>query len=362
VGSSTTSRLGTWLGIACAVACGGSHVLAQDALAAMHLRTSGAGALMLSKDQRTWLQYDRPGVLADIQLAYSARPWLDVQFGATGGVFLSHAPGGLVAPVVGVLTRLPLRAVTPYALLDLGVGFTGAILRPFARSAIGLDFALTRHMSVGPNVGLGVVSQWDKPGYSGAALFAWFGLSCSYVPTAMPPAARDPLLVLREHPQPSAAQEQGESPEPSVPPAASEPVAPPSAQLVALLERAVPTARSELLAPVLFALDSAELEPMAIAMLHEVARVLCTTRSDIELLEIVAYADARGAVLHNRELSRLRAHSVMAWLIEHGVARERLQLSAAGSVDFVEPGQAEADHQQNRRVVFRVLRARDKHD
>jgi outer membrane protein OmpA-like peptidoglycan-associated protein len=335
-----------------------STAAGQDPSHTFHVRTSAAGALMLSNDQRAWLRYDQPGLLADVQLAYAVKPWLDVQLGATGGVFLSHQPGGLAAPVFGALARLPMRVATPYALLDLGVGFTGAILRPFARSAVGLEFALARNFRAGPNLGLGVVTQWNRPGYSTDAVFAWFGLSCSYWPTALPAPLRDPLTVMREAPPPGAAV-----PEPaaSVPPDEPEhPPSPPSPQLVDLLDRALPTQRSELLAPVLFAFDSAALEAGGIAMLHEVARVLCSERADIELLEIVAYADARGSDEYNRELARRRAQRVLDWLAEHGVARERLQISAEGAVNFVEPGHAAADHQQNRRVIFRVLRMRQR--
>lgn len=330
---------------------------AQDIQRSLHLRTSAGGALMVSRDQRSWLRYDNPGVLGDVQLAYTVQPWLDVQLGATGGVFLSHQAGGLAAPVVGALARLPMRAATPYALVDLGVGFTGNILRPFARAGVGLEFALTRNLRVGPNLGLGVVTQWNSPGYSTDALFAWFGLSCSYWPTALPAPQRDPLSLLREpapQPEPAAAPQTPEPP----PPPAEHPPSPPSPQLVDLLDRAVPTQRSELLAPLLFAFDSTLLEPGAIAMLHEVARVLNSERADVELLEIVAYADARGSSEYNRELSRRRAQSVLDWLVEHGVARERLQISAEGAVDFVEPGDEDSNHQQNRRVVFRILRAR----
>ena len=354
LGSTHTSASGQRLGIvvlwvACALS---SHAQAQ--LSSFHLRTAGAGAVMLSKDQRTWLEYDRPGLLGDLQLGYAALPWLDVQAGATGGVFLSDKPGGLAAPVFGVLARLPSSAVTPYALVDLGVGFTGAILRPFARAGLGVEFGWGRHLRVGPNLGLGVVTQWDKPGYSSDAVFTWFGLSCSYWPAQLPTAS-DPLLELRREKRvPVAAPPADEFSEPPPP----SPPDPPSPQLVALLDRAVPAQQSELLAPVLFALDSAELEPLGIAMLHEVARVLNGPRADIKLLEIAAYADERGQSEHNLDLSRHRAERVRDWLIEHGVACERLQIRAEGAVDFIEVGHDEADHMQNRRVVFRVLRGK----
>ena len=47
-----------------------------------------------------------------------------------------------------------------------------------------------------------------------------------------------------------------------------------SPELLTLIERAAPGARTELLAPVLFKFDSAALEAIGVAMLHEVAREL----------------------------------------------------------------------------------------
>ena len=47
-------------------------------------------------------------------------------------------------------------------------------------------------------------------------------------------------------------------------------------------------------------------------------------------------------------------------MIEHGIAPERLQVSPEGATDFVEPGTTESEHEQNRRVVFRVLKLKEK--
>jgi outer membrane protein OmpA-like peptidoglycan-associated protein len=141
------------------------------------------------------------------------------------------------------------------------------------------------------------------------------------------------------------------------PPSAASAPAPELDRLLEAAVPAVPTQRSELLAPLLFELDSATLEPSSVAMLHEVARLLTYERSDLSRIQIVAYADARGSAAHNRELAKRRAEHVLEWLVAHGVARERLEVSAQGAVDFVEPGDTESDHQQNRRVIFRELHA-----
>lgn len=124
-----------------------------------------------------------------------------------------------------------------------------------------------------------------------------------------------------------------------------------------LVDRAVPgrTDQVELLAPVLFAFDSDALEPVGIAMLHEVAREL-NKRPDLELIEIRAYSDARGSAEYNRALAERRGQRVRDWLIEHGVAADRLSIAPLGAAEPVEAGDGEAAYEQNRRVVFRVVR------
>jgi outer membrane protein OmpA-like peptidoglycan-associated protein len=49
---------------------------------------------------------------------------------------------------------------------------------------------------------------------------------------------------------------------------------------------------------------------------------------------------------------------VFDWLIEHGIDPARLIVAPVGSTELVESGDAESAHEQNRRVVFRVLRIR----
>jgi OOP family OmpA-OmpF porin len=125
-----------------------------------------------------------------------------------------------------------------------------------------------------------------------------------------------------------------------------------------LIEQALPTPpseRVELLAPVLFAFDSDVLEPIGVAMLHEVANLL-RQRVDIEQVAIEGYADKRGGDDYNRALSQRRAERVKEWLVAHGIAEQRLVVQPEGASGFVEPGESEAEHEQNRRVVFRVLK------
>jgi outer membrane protein OmpA-like peptidoglycan-associated protein len=337
----------------------GSLASAEDYPSRFGLRGSVASAVMLSHDQRGYLNYQPPGVLADLAAEYHPNDWLGLQLGVVSGVFLSGAPaGGLVAPMLGAIARIRTRALQPFIALDVGAGFTGHLVRPFGRALLGFDAPVGEQWRIGPQIGLDVITQRNGTAYSSDAIYAWFGLSASYrfVTDVTPPATLPSERTVAIAPRP-ASPGIADQPPPSA--ARTEP----SPALDALLDTAIRheeplhVARSELLAPLLFAFDSVELEPSSVAMLHEVARLLTHERSDLARLQIVAYADARGGAEYNRRLAERRAERVLEWLVTHGVARERLETSALGAVDLVEPGESANEHQQNRRVIFRELDA-----
>jgi outer membrane protein OmpA-like peptidoglycan-associated protein len=326
----------------------------------LSLRYGVGAALMVSRDQRGWLDYSKPGVLSDLQLSLRISPLLAAQLGMAGGVFFStFANGAVLAPMLGGTLHWPLARVPTYLALNVGAAFTGTDMRPFGRAVVGIDWALTSQFTGGPMFGMDVVQQQDGELFSSNAIYAWVGVGLAFRPVRTAdapvhrpkPLARDRGIVL----PPPAAETIPD--EPALPFELSrdhEPVAP-STEITQLLEEAVHVSHTELLAPVLFEYDSVELEPSSVAMLHEVARTLNQERKDIQLLAVIAYSDARGPEQYNLELSERRARHVRDWLVAHGVAAERLRVEARGSTDPVEQGEA-ADHQQNRRVVFRVLR------
>jgi outer membrane protein OmpA-like peptidoglycan-associated protein len=230
--------------------------------------------------------------------------------------------------------------------LEAGPGYSGPLVRPFFRAGVGVDFRIASALSLGPIAGYADYYQPDAPGNTTDARFVWLGVSVVFRPGALrshapPPQTRWRTIMLQP---PRATQ-----------PAPTSPDVEPSPQLMQLVDRALPKPQNELLAPVLFRFDSDELDPLGVAMLHEVAREL-TRRTDIELLEIQGYADSRGSDEYNENLSARRANRVLEWLIEHGVDRSRLQVAAKGATEPVEPGQDETQYEQNRRVVFRVLK------
>jgi outer membrane protein OmpA-like peptidoglycan-associated protein len=351
------AAVGPWMrAFACALALltWQRAVAAQSGTLPLRVRGTLGGAAMVSTDQVGRLGYDSFGAVGELQLAYVLQPWLDVQLGIAGGGFpAGDKTGGLLVPAIGATLALPSHAYRPFLELDVGPGFTGALARPFFRAGIGVELRVTDAFGMGPVVGYGQLFQSDSPGSSTDARFVWFGVLLAVRPGAA--SAPQPLrseVHWTTRRRTVVAVSSAPEPEDLPPPAA------PSAELSALLEAALPAQRVELLAPVLFQLDSAELEPLGVAMLHEVARELAR-RPDIELLEVQGYADSRGAATHNLDLSERRALRVIDWLVAHGVARDRLRGAPRGAAEFVESGSAESEHEQNRRVVFRVVNAGD---
>jgi outer membrane protein OmpA-like peptidoglycan-associated protein len=326
-----------------------SRVLAQELPDRLRASVTIGAATLISGDQTGWLGYDGMGLAGDVEFGVLLLPWLDVHAGAVPATFMhsERASGGLLAPLAGVRAGVPLSLLRPYAQIDLGAGFTGELALPFFRAALGLEVQVVTNFAIGPKFGYGQLFYPDERGNSTDARFLSFGVEIAFRPSA----TIDPVPTLRvtdlyrkhvryvderRHSRPI---EKVELP----------------AELSSLLDQAVPAARVELLAPVLFEFDSDQLEPVGVAMLHEVARELAL-RSDIERVEIQGYADARGDAAYNEELSSRRARRVQAWLIDHGVAAERLTVAAQGATNFIEPGSNDAAHEQNRRVVFRVKR------
>ena len=70
---------------------------------------------------------------------------------------------------------------------------------------------------------------------------------------------------------------------------------------------------------------------------------------------VVGHTDNVGRAEENLELSRNRAERVKAFLIERGVAYERIQVDGQGDLEPLEPNDSEAGRAANRRVVVQIL-------
>lgn len=95
--------------------------------------------------------------------------------------------------------------------------------------------------------------------------------------------------------------------------------------------------------------------------LPDLDKLLHTLQENLEIrIEIASHTDARGAPEFNLDFSQRRADRVVQWLIEHGIARERLVARGYGETKPIHPCSdetpcTEAEHQENRRTEFRIV-------
>jgi OmpA-OmpF porin, OOP family len=78
---------------------------------------------------------------------------------------------------------------------------------------------------------------------------------------------------------------------------------------------------------------------------------------DIEKLKVEGHTDDRGTPAGNKALSAARAASVAKWLVDHGIAKERLTSEGFGQERPLEPNTTEEARSKNRRVEFHVEQA-----
>jgi len=82
------------------------------------------------------------------------------------------------------------------------------------------------------------------------------------------------------------------------------------------------------------------------------------------IVEIGSHTDARGSNLYNNRLSQRRAESVVRWLADRGIDRNRLVARGYGETKNVNDCTnnvpcSERQHQMNRRTEFKVIGCMD---
>ena len=113
-----------------------------------------------------------------------------------------------------------------------------------------------------------------------------------------------------------------------------------------------------ILEKVLFETASSNIKPISFQLLDEVAAVLID-HSEITLIEVQGHADERGSSRFNLKLSTDRARSVRQYLVDAGVAEERLVVQGYGEDQPLQAGSDEAAWAQNRRVQFVIRESTD---
>jgi outer membrane protein OmpA-like peptidoglycan-associated protein len=97
-----------------------------------------------------------------------------------------------------------------------------------------------------------------------------------------------------------------------------------------------------------FDFRSSDLKPEAKAQLEKVAETI--TKNPSVNIRVEGHTDSVGSEKRNDRLSRLRALSVKAFLVEHGVGASRISTNGFGSSKPIADNKTEEGRAQNRRV------------
>jgi len=114
-------------------------------------------------------------------------------------------------------------------------------------------------------------------------------------------------------------------------------------------EAAAP-ARPSVLDPVNFDFDQATLRPEAHAVLDQAAAGL---KDSGDRVEVAGHTDSIGSETYNRDLSLRRAETVRTYLIDKGIAADRLAIKGYSELQPVADNATREGRFQNRRVELR---------
>jgi peptidoglycan-associated lipoprotein len=118
-------------------------------------------------------------------------------------------------------------------------------------------------------------------------------------------------------------------------------------------ERALSDAEMRVMSQqIYFATNSAHLTTASRALLREKAAILA--RHSALTLTLTGHADARGPSDYNQRLSERRAAAVQRFLLELGIAADRLTSEGRGEEAPAVDGKGESVWQRNRRVEFQI--------
>ncbi|WP_100752359.1 OmpA family protein [Vibrio salilacus] len=104
---------------------------------------------------------------------------------------------------------------------------------------------------------------------------------------------------------------------------------------------------------ILFANDSAQIQPAFLAQIREMSAFLDTYPSTS--IELRGYASKIGNSQYNLALSERRAQAVEDALLSNGVASQRVRIIGFGDAALEAYGDDEISHARNRKVVATVI-------
>ncbi len=104
-----------------------------------------------------------------------------------------------------------------------------------------------------------------------------------------------------------------------------------------------------------FAFDSDEILPRSFPLMGQIAQALRDHPQILEV-EIQGHTDNVGTPEYNEDLSQRRASSVRTWLVENGIAPDRLRARGYGLSRPEVPNIVDRLRAKNRRVEFKIVR------
>ncbi len=113
--------------------------------------------------------------------------------------------------------------------------------------------------------------------------------------------------------------------------------------------------RIAILGKVHFATGKDVILPKSFKLLEQVASVL-RANPQLELVRVEGHTDDQGKDAMNLDLSQRRANNVRAFLINKGIAAERLEAVGYGETRPVDTNQTASGRENNRRVEFNILK------
>jgi outer membrane protein OmpA-like peptidoglycan-associated protein len=103
-----------------------------------------------------------------------------------------------------------------------------------------------------------------------------------------------------------------------------------------------------------FEFNKARIMPDSSELLAQIAQVL-KEHPEIRRVSIEGHTDALGSTVFNLRLSQQRADAVRTWLMDSGIASDRLTATGHGKTRPVSDNRTEEGRERNRRVEFHIV-------
>lgn len=133
-----------------------------------------------------------------------------------------------------------------------------------------------------------------------------------------------------------------------------EPVVEPEPEVIIFHDQEIKVDKPIILENLMFVFDQSTIIPESMASLNNLLQLL-TERTDLKV-HITGHTDAKGSDEYNMRLSLDRAKAVCDYLIQHGVAQDRLTYDGRGAREPIDTNATELGRQHNRRVEFTIVK------